>query len=231
MKNIVLIAPPGAGKGTLSEKLVETYNYVHISTGDLIRNHKEYQKTIESGSLISDQEIIYMLKNKLKEINKSKPFILDGFPRTYEQVVHMINLFKDLNINDYIVINFDVEKEILIDRILNRVICNNCKHIYNLKYLNKDNICPKCGNLITKRNDDKTLYVIENEMTCSDVAVTVKIDGKDKVLSLQDVQSLGMSMDISAKVELGANRYPTYQSVDNEANELISFIQKQFNIL
>ena len=155
MKNIVLIAPPGAGKGTLSEKLVETYNYVHISTGDLIRNHKEYQKTIESGSLISDQEIIYMLKNKLKEINKSKPFILDGFPRTYEQVVHMINLFKELNINDYIVINFDVEKEILIDRILNRVICNNCKHIYNLKYLNKDNICPKCGNLITKRNDDK----------------------------------------------------------------------------
>lgn len=155
MKNIVLIAPPGAGKGTLSEKLVETYNYVHISTGDLIRNHKEYQKTIESGSLISDQKIIYMLKNKLKEINKSKPFILDGFPRTYEQVVHMINLFKELNINDYIVINFDVEKEILIDRILNRVICNNCKHIYNLKYLNKDNICPKCGNLITKRNDDK----------------------------------------------------------------------------
>ena len=67
----------------------------------------------------------------------------------------MINLFKELNINDYIVINFDVEKEILIDRILNRVICNNCKHIYNLKYLKKDNICPKCGNLITKRNDDK----------------------------------------------------------------------------
>lgn len=155
MKNIVLIAPPGAGKGTLSEKLVETYNYVHISTGDLIRNHKEYQKTIESGSLISDQEIINILKDKLNEISLTKSFILDGFPRTYEQVVHMINLFKKLNINDYIVINFDVEKEILIDRILNRVICNNCKHIYNLKYLNKDNICPKCGNLITKRNDDK----------------------------------------------------------------------------
>ena len=155
MKNIVLIAPPGAGKGTLSEKLVETYNYVHISTGDLIRNHKEYQKTIESGSLISDQEIINILKDKLNEISLTKSFILDGFPRTYEQVVHMINLFKELNINDYIVINFDVEKEILIDRILNRVICSNCKHIYNLKYLNKDNICPKCGNLITKRNDDK----------------------------------------------------------------------------
>lgn len=155
MKNIVLIAPPGAGKGTLSEKLVETYNYVHISTGDLIRNHKEYQKTIESGSLISDQEIINILKDKLNEISLTKSFILDGFPRTYEQVVRMINLFKELNINDYIVINFDVEKEILIDRILNRVICNNCKHIYNLKYLNKDNICPKCGNLITKRNDDK----------------------------------------------------------------------------
>ena len=155
MKNIVLIAPPGAGKGTLSEKLVEKYNYIHISTGDLIRNHKEYQKTIESGNLISDEQIIYILKNKLKEINKSKPFILDGFPRTYEQVVHMINLFKELNINDYIVINFDVEKEILIDRILNRVICNNCKHIYNLKYLKDDNICPNCGSVIEKRSDDK----------------------------------------------------------------------------
>lgn len=68
-------------------------------------------------------------------------------------------------------------------------------------------------------------------MTCSDVAVTVIIDGKDKVLSLQDVQSLGMSMDITAEVILEANRYPTYKSVDNKANELISFIQKQFNLL
>ena len=155
MKNIILIAPPGAGKGTLSEKLVKAYNYIHISTGDLIRKHPEYMKTITSGNLISDNQIIEILKEELQKINGNKHFILDGYPRTYEQVVHMTNLFKELNITDYIVINFDVNKEILIDRILNRVICNNCKHIYNLKYLNKDNICPKCGNLITKRNDDK----------------------------------------------------------------------------
>ena len=135
MKNIILIAPPGAGKGTLSEKLVKAYNYIHISTGDLIRKHPEYMKTITSGNLISDNQIIEILKEELQKINVDKHFILDGYPRTYEQVVHMTNLFKELNITDYIVINFDVNKEILIDRILNRVICNNCKHVYNIKDL------------------------------------------------------------------------------------------------
>ena len=64
MKNIILIAPPGAGKGTLSEKLVKAYNYIHISTGDLIRKHPEYMKTITSGNLISDNQIIEILKDQ-----------------------------------------------------------------------------------------------------------------------------------------------------------------------
>ena len=81
-----------------------------------------------------------------------------------------------------------------------------------------------------KRNDANTLYVIEEDLSCSDIAITVKIDGQDKVLSLQDVQSLGMSMDISTNVVLGPNRYPTYSFVDGKANELISFIQQQFNV-
>ncbi len=117
MKNIILIAPPGAGKGTLSEKLVKAYNYIHISTGDLIRKHPEYMKTITSGNLISDNQIIEILKEELQKINGNKHFILDGYPRTYEQVVHMTNLFKELNITDYLVLNFDVNKEILRDRI------------------------------------------------------------------------------------------------------------------
>ena len=81
-----------------------------------------------------------------------------------------------------------------------------------------------------KRNDANTLYVIEEDLSCSDIAITVKIDGQDKVLSLQDFQSLGMSMDISTDVVLGPNRYPTYSFVDGKANELISFIQEQFNV-
>ena len=72
--------------------------------------------------------------------------------------------------------------------------------------------------------------MIEEDLTCSDIAVTVKIDGQDKILSLQDVQSLGMSMDISTDAVLGSNRYPTFSYVDDKANELISFIQQQFNV-
>lgn len=81
-----------------------------------------------------------------------------------------------------------------------------------------------------KRNDANTLYVIEDDLSCSDIAVTVKIDGQDKVLSLQDVQSLGMSMDISTGVILGPNRYPTYSSVNDKANELVSYLKQQFNV-
>lgn len=154
MKNIILIAPPGAGKGTLSEKLVKAYDYIHISTGDLIRNHPEYSNIIKSGNLISDNQIIDIIKEKLKKFNFEKPFILDGFPRTYEQSVHMVKLFKDLNIDDYIVISFDVEKDILINRILNRVICDNCKRVYNIKDLIDDATCPNCNFRIQRRNDD-----------------------------------------------------------------------------
>ena len=181
MKNIILIAPPGAGKGTLSEKLVKAYNYIHISTGDLIRKHPEYMKTITSGNLISDNQIIEILKEELQKINGNKHFILDGYPRTYEQVVHMTNLFKELNITDYIVINFDVNKEILIDRILNRVICNNCKHVYNIKDLKDNNKCPNCESIITRRTDD-TLETFEKRYNI----YIQNIDAISKYLSKQN---------------------------------------------
>lgn len=83
----------------------------------------------------------------------------------------------------------------------------------------------------TKRNEENTLYVIENDLSCRDVAVTVEIDGQNKVLSLQDIQSLGMSMDITNGVQLGQNRNPTYSYINSKAGELISFIKQQFNIL
>lgn len=92
------------------------------------------------------------------------------------------------------------------------------------------NIASFIDRLHNLRNEDNTLYVIDEDISCDDIAITIKIGDQERVLSLQNVQSLGMSMDISNSIKLGTNRYPTYESVHAQANIIISYIIKQFNI-
>lgn len=79
-------------------------------------------------------------------------------------------------------------------------------------------------------NDADSLYVVEEDLSCNDIAVTVKIGDKDKVLSLQNIQSLGMMMDITNEIRLDSNSYPTFDSINTQANQLVSFIKSQFNL-
>ena len=79
-----------------------------------------------------------------------------------------------------------------------------------------------------KRNVANTLYEVENDFSCEDITVTVKVGDKDKVLSLQNIQTLGMSVDITHDIVLGANHYPTFQSIDTQSNQVISYIKEQF---
>ena len=80
----------------------------------------------------------------------------------------------------------------------------------------------------SKRNDANTLYEVENDFSCEDITVTVKVGDKDKVLSLQNIQTLGMTVDITHDIELGANHYPTFQSIDMQSNQVVSYIKEQF---
>ena len=109
MKNIIFIAPPAAGKGTMSTLLKNKYNYVHISTGDLLRDAKskndEFGKMLagmlSSGKLVPDEIVLELLENRIKQDDAKKGFILDGYPRNIKQVDSLIKLFNELNINDY----------------------------------------------------------------------------------------------------------------------------------
>ena len=83
----------------------------------------------------------------------------------------------------------------------------------------------------TRYNPKTKLYEVDKDMSCGDIAFNVKIGGQDKVFSLMNIQTLGMSVDITSKVVLGQNSYPTYRSVHNEADEVLSYIREQFNIL
>ena len=105
MLNIVLFGPPGAGKGTQSERLISKYNLTHISTGDLFRKHlsegtelgKTAQKYMDDGFLVPDEVVIGMVDAKIKEQNDSKGFIFDGFPRTVKQAEALDKLLEDQN--------------------------------------------------------------------------------------------------------------------------------------
>ena len=161
MKNIIFIAPPAAGKGTQSNLLKDKYDYVHISTGDMLREivssdselGKVVKNIIDKGNLVSDDLIFKLLKSKLNSI-KGKPFILDGFPRTLNQALFLDN---DLKIDNYIVIYLDLSKEDAIKRIDGRLTCS-CGKSYNLNDINLKpkiiGICDNCGNVLVKRNDD-----------------------------------------------------------------------------
>ena len=180
MKNIILIAAPAAGKGTLSDLLVKKYDYLHISTGDLLREvskettelGQKISKMLQNGELVTDEIVFELLENKLRQVDK--PYILDGFPRTINQAYKYDELIQKLNKDLGIVVVLNCDYEILKKRIVGRYLCKDCGSIYNtLTGVNtpkQEGICDNCGGDLYKRSDDneesfKTRYETYLEKT------------------------------------------------------------------
>ncbi|MFH1607578.1 MAG: adenylate kinase [archaeon] len=157
---IILLGAPSAGKGTYISRLKKIYPLPHISTGDLfrenIKNSTEIgikaKSFIDAGKLVPDEIVIDMLKDKLSNENSSKGFFLDGFPRTAEQANVLDKLIKiDL------VLNFDVNHQVIIDRVAGRIICNDCGEIFHKTKIipKQEGICDICQGKLYQREDDK----------------------------------------------------------------------------
>lgn len=162
---IVLLGPPGAGKGTQAVKLVDKYNIPHISTGDIFRKNlkektelglkaKEY---MDKGLLVPDNLVVDIVKDRLMENDCNNGFLLDGFPRTVEQAEALEKELENLKINLNGVINIEVKDETLIDRLTGRLVCKSCGATYNAKFNKpkKDKVCDICGGELYTREDDK----------------------------------------------------------------------------
>ena len=160
--NITFIAPPAAGKGALSNMIYEKYGYPHVSIGDLLRNveDEKIKKELEAGAFVNNEIVAKLLYNRLSKDDCKNGFILDGFPRSLEQAEALNGIFErtgKFNLkNDAMAIYFDIDNEVLIQRLINRRSCPKCGTIYNL-ISNPPKIidyCDICDSKLTIRKDD-----------------------------------------------------------------------------
>jgi adenylate kinase len=170
--NIILFGPPGAGKGTQAKKLVDFYGIPQISTGDILRaNVREgtelglaARSYMDKGELVPDQVLIGIIKNRLKEDDCKKGFILDGYPRTVPQADALEAILDEIDKPIDIVLNLEVPDEVLVGRISGRLMCK-CGASYHTisNPPKKDNICDICGGEVFQRVDD-TADAVQNRL-------------------------------------------------------------------
>jgi len=172
---IVLLGAPGAGKGTVANLLSEHDGSVQISTGDILRaavkegtelgmQAKEY---MDRGDLVPDSLIMKMMEKRFQAGDCAQGFILDGFPRTIPQAEELKKLLRDLGIALALVVNLEVPKEVILDRLTTRRTCSNpdCQAIYNIKSNPpaEGGKCTICGSPVIQR-DDETEEAIMNRL-------------------------------------------------------------------
>ncbi|WP_044895212.1 adenylate kinase [Bacillus alveayuensis] len=162
--NLVLMGLPGAGKGTQAEKIVEKYGIPHISTGDMFRAAikegtalgLEAKSYMDRGDLVPDEVTIGIVRERLSKDDCQKGFLLDGFPRTVAQAEALENILAELNRSIDYVINIDVDRSILMERLTGRRICKDCGATYHLVFNPpaQPGVCDKCGGELYQRADD-----------------------------------------------------------------------------
>ncbi len=161
---LILLGPPGAGKGTQSVELAKRYNIPHISTGDILRKSVKAglslglkaKSYMDKGELVPDEVVIGIVAETLKDPSTNNGFILDGFPRTVPQAAGLDGALKNINSRIDMVVYFQTSKKVAIERLTGRRVCRSCGFNYHVRNMppKKDGVCDKCGGELYQRPDD-----------------------------------------------------------------------------
>ena len=193
--NIILIAPPAAGKGTESEKLIKDYSLAHISTGDLLRaaiNEKtplanEINECIAKGELVSDEIILKLIESRILDDDCKNGYILDGFPRTINQAKKYDEMLEKNNLEAGYVFVIDIDKSLAKSRIVGRRSCPKCGRVYNVSFEDSmtkvENTCDDCNvELIKRKDDNEESFEKRYEVYLSETAPLIDYYEKKNIL-------------------------------------------------
>jgi len=173
--NLILLGPPGAGKGTQAQMIVERYHIPQISTGDILRKAvkegtplgKKAKAFMDQGQLVPDEVVIGIIDARLRAPDCNPGFILDGFPRTIAQAEALQPILNKMGKSIDHVINIEVDTEELVRRLTGRRTCKNCGAMFHILFHppKVEGICDRCGGTLYQREDDKeeTIRIRLNE--------------------------------------------------------------------
>jgi adenylate kinase len=172
--NLIIFGPPGAGKGTQSNNIINSFDLKQVSTGDLLRSEiktrtdlgKKIESLIKNGELVSDNVVNALVRKIISDSKNFNRLIFDGYPRTISQVYTLEKLLKEFNQKISIVFNLNVDKDVVSKRVNGRLICTRCFGIFNVYFNPPDSKNHKCEKkYLEKRSDDNSKIILNRYET------------------------------------------------------------------
>lgn len=207
---VILMGPPGAGKGTQAAEMVKKFNIPQISTGDMFRAAvkegtelgKKAAECMSSGALVPDEVTIGIVKERLSKSDCANGFILDGFPRTVDQADALEKILSDLDKKLDRVLNIHVPAEDLIERAVGRRICKGCGATYHVKFNSSkvENVCDKCGGELYQRADD-TAETMKNRLSVYEASTRPLIEYYKKAGKYTEIDGRQAIAKVTADLE------------------------------
>ena len=207
---MVLLGPPGAGKGTQAKLLEQEFGAVQISTGDILRKAvadqsplgKQAGDYIKRGSLVPDELIIDLIAERLQQADCAQGFLLDGFPRTIPQAESLDALLKKLALSLTCVLSVRVPRPVIIERLAGRRTCRKCGALCHMVFdpPKRDGICDHCGGDLFQREDDKE-ETIANRLAVYDAQTAPLVDYYRRQGILLEIDGVGNIEEIRSRIK------------------------------
>ena len=207
---MVLLGPPGAGKGTQAKLLEQEFGAVQISTGDILRKAvadqsplgKQAEGYIKRGALVPDDLITNLIAERLQQADCAQGFLLDGFPRTIPQAESLDALLKKLALSLNGVLSVQVPRAVIVERLAGRRTCKNCGALCHTVFdpPKRDGVCDRCGGELFQREDDKE-ETIANRLTVYDGQTAPLVDYYRRQGILREIDGVGSIEEIRSRIK------------------------------